>query len=75
MFLQPTSLIRVLLRDRLSLLLVGSLAVVKAMNESESVSDGQQTDLVAEVTPESLFEHTLRTVELRKGCSERFKSV
>jgi len=74
MFLQPASLIRVLLRDRLSLLLVrGGLAVVEAMNESESVSDGQQTDLVAEVTPESLFEHSLRTVELRKGCSDRLK--
>lgn len=76
MFLQPASLIRVFLRDRLSLLLVrGGLTVVKAMNESESVSDGQQTDLVAEMTPESLFEHTLRTVGLRKGCSEIFKSI
>ena len=60
MFLQPASLVRVFLRDRLSLLLAREdLTVIEAMNQSKGVSDGQQTDLVAEVTPESLFEHIL----------------
>ena len=60
MFLQPGPLIHVFLRDRLLLLLArGDLTIVEAMNESEGVSDGQQTDLVAEMVPESLFEHSL----------------
>ena len=60
MFLQPVSLVRVFLRDRLSLLLAREdLTVIEAMNQSKGVSDGQQTDLVAEVTPESLFEYIL----------------
>jgi len=60
MFLQPASLVRIFLRDLLSLLLArGDLTVIKAMNQSERISDGQQTDLVAEATPESLFERSL----------------
>ena len=60
MLLQPASLIRVLLRGRLSLLLIqGDLTIVETVNKSEGVSDGQQTDLVAEVILESLFEHCL----------------
>ena len=60
MFLQPAPLVRVFLRDRLSLLLSrGDLTVIEAMDESDGISDGQQTDLVTKVTPESLFEHIL----------------
>lgn len=33
--------------------------IVEAMDKSESVPDGKQTDLIAEVVPESLFEHSL----------------
>lgn len=60
MFLQPASLVRVFFWDRLSLLLArGNLMIVEAMDKSESVPDGKQTDLIAEVVPESLFEHSL----------------
>lgn len=59
MFLQPGPLIHVFLRDRLLLLARGDLTIIEAMDESEGVSDGQQTDLVAEMVPESLFEHSL----------------
>ena len=49
-FLQPTPLVRVFLRDRLSLLLArGDLTVIEVTNQSEGVSDGQQTDLVAKL--------------------------
>jgi hypothetical protein len=59
MFLQPASLVRVFLRDWLLLLARGDLTIIEAMNESEGISDGQQTNLVAEVIPESLFERGL----------------
>ena len=60
MFLQPSPLVRVFFWDRLLLLLAGGdFTIVETMNEGEGVSDGQQTDLVAEVVPESLCERSL----------------
>jgi hypothetical protein len=56
---QPPPLSRVFFWNRLHQRLTrGSLAVIETMNEpSEGVSDHQQTDLVAEMTSKSLFEH------------------
>lgn len=60
MFLQPPPLIRVFFGDRLLLLLAeGDFTIVEAMDESEGVSDDQQTDLVAKVVPESSLERSL----------------
>ena len=59
-FLQPDPLVRVLFWDLLLLLLAGgNLSIVKAMNECKGIPDGQQTDLVAEVVPESPLECNL----------------
>ena len=67
-FLQPQSLVRVFFWDRLLPLLAGGgFTIVEAMDESEGVSGGQQTDLVAEVITESLFERGLRKMKLRIG--------
>ena len=41
--------------------------IVEAVDKSEGVSDRQQTDLVAKVAPESLFQRSLQRAKLRKG--------
>ena len=65
--LQPPPLVRIFFWHQLLLLVGGDFAIVEAMDESEGVPDGQQTDLVAKVVPESLFERSLRRMKLRKG--------
>ena len=49
------------------LLAGGDFTIVEAVDESEGVSDGQQTDLVTKVVPEPLFERSLQRMKLRKG--------
>jgi len=68
MLLQPPPLVRVFFWDWLLLLLTGrDFVIVKAMDESEGVSDDQQTDLVAKVIPEPLFKRGLQRMKLRTG--------
>ena len=57
------------------MLVGGNFAIVEAMDESEGVPDGQQTDLVAKVVPESVFEHNLRRKKLRKGYLDTLEPV
>ena len=76
MFPQPPPLVCVFFWDRWLLLLVGgNFAIVEAMDESEGVPDGQQTDLVAKVVPESIFEHNLRRKKLSKGYLDTLEPV
>ena len=65
--LQPPPLVRIFFWHQLLLLVGGDFAIVEAMDESKGVPDSQQTDLVTEVIPESLFERGLRRMKLRKG--------
>lgn len=57
------------------MLVGGNFAIVEAMDESEGVPDGQQTDLVAKVVPESIFEHNLRRKKLSKGYLDTLEPV
>ena len=57
------------------MLVGGNFTIVEAMDESEGVPDGQQTDLVAKVVPESIFEHNLRRKKLRKGYLDTLEPV
>jgi len=38
------------------------------VDESEGVSDDQQTNLVAEMVAESFFDRRLQAMKVRKGC-------
>ena len=57
------------------MLVGGNFTIVEAMDESEGVPDGQQTDLVTKVVPESIFEHNLRRKKLRKGYLDTLEPV